>query len=89
MEICRFQIDIDMNTHKIENLSDATNTKDAINKGQLDAYKASNDAIFTNNNGEMKILTELDMDNNKIINLKNAVNKNDVINKGQLDRIQK
>ena len=27
---------IDMNTHKIENLSDATNTKDAINKGQLD-----------------------------------------------------
>ena len=27
---------IDMNTHKIENLSDATDTKDAINKGQLD-----------------------------------------------------
>ena len=30
------QTKIDMNTHKIENLSDATNTKDAINKGQLD-----------------------------------------------------
>ena len=28
--------DIDMNNHKIENLSDATNTNDAINKGQLD-----------------------------------------------------
>ena len=81
----QIQTDIDMNTHKIENLSDATNTKDAINKGQLDAYKALNDAIFTNNNGEMKILTELDMHNNKIINLRDAVNKNDVINKGQLD----
>ena len=81
----QIQTDIDMNTHKIENLSDATNTKDAINKGQLDAYKALNDEIFTNNNSKMKILTELDMDNNKIINLKNAVNKNDVINKGQLD----
>ena len=32
----QIQTDIDMNTHKIENLSDATNTKDAINKGQLD-----------------------------------------------------
>ena len=27
---------IDMNNHKIENLNDATNTDDAINKGQLD-----------------------------------------------------
>ena len=84
----QIQTDIDMNTHKIENLSDATNTKDAINKGQLDAYKALNDAIFTNNNGEMKILTELDMHYNKIINLKDAVNKNDVINKGQLDEFK-
>ena len=73
---------------KIENLSDATNTKDAFNKGQLDAYKALNDEIFTNNNGEMKILTELDMHYNKIINLKDAVNKNDVINKGQLDEFK-
>ena len=32
----QIQTEIDMNTHKIENLSDATNTKDAINKGQLD-----------------------------------------------------
>ena len=32
----QMQTKIDMNTHKIENLSDATNTKDAINKGQLD-----------------------------------------------------
>ena len=32
----KMQTKIDMNTHKIENLSDATNTKDAINKGQLD-----------------------------------------------------
>ena len=84
----QIQTDIDMNTHKIENLSDATNTKDAINKGQLDAYKALNDAIFTNNNGEMKILTEVDMHNNKIINLRDAVNKNDVINKGQLDEFK-
>ena len=84
----QIQTDIDMNTHKIENLSDATNTKDAINKGQLDAYKALNDAIFTNNNGKMKILTELDMHNNKIINLRDAVNKNDVINKGQLDEFK-
>ena len=84
----QIQTDIDMNTHKIENLSDATNTKDAINKGQLDAYKALNDAIFTNNNGEMKIVTELDMHNNKIINLRDAVNKNDVINKGQLDEFK-
>ena len=84
----QIQTDIDMNTHKIENLSDATNTKDAINKGQLDAYKALNDAIFTNNNGEMKILTELDMHNNKIINLRDAVNKNDVINKRQLDEFK-
>ena len=84
----QIQTDIDMNTHKIKNLSDATNTKDAINKGQLDAYKALNDEIFTNNNSKMKILTELDMDNNKIINLKNAVNKNDVINKGQLDEFK-
>ena len=84
----QIQTDIDMNTHKIENLSDAANTKDAINKGQLDAYKALNDAIFTNNNGEMKILTELDMDSNKIINLRDAVNKNDVINKGQLDEFK-
>ena len=84
----QIQTDIDMNTHKIENLSDATNTKDAINKGQLDAYKALNDAIFTNNNGEMKILTELDIHNNKIINLRDAVNKNDVINKGQLDEFK-
>ena len=84
----QIQTDIDMNTHKIENLSDATNTKDAINKGQLDAYKALNDAIFTNNNDEMKILTELDMHNNKIINLRDAVNKNDVINKGQLDEFK-
>ena len=84
----QIQTEIDMNTHKIENLSDATNTKDAINKGQLDAYKALNDEIFTNNNGKIKILTELDMDNNKIINLKNAVNKNDVINKGQLDEFK-
>ena len=84
----QIQTDIDMNTHKIENLSDATNTKDAINKGQLDAYKALNDAIFTNNNGEMEILTELNMHNNKIINLKDAVNKNDVINKGQLDEFK-
>ena len=30
---------IDMNNHKIENLSDATNTNDAINKGQLDEFK--------------------------------------------------
>ena len=84
----QIQTDIDMNTHKIENLSDATNTKDAINKGQLDAYKALNDTIFTNNNGEMKILTELDMHYNKIINLKDAVNKNDVINKSQLDEFK-
>ena len=84
----QIQTDIDMNTHKIENLSDATNTKDAINKGQLDVYKALNDAIFTNNNGKMKILTELDMHNNKIINLRDAVNKNDVINKGQLDEFK-
>ena len=35
----QIQTDIDMNNHKIENLSDATNIKDAINKGQLDAYK--------------------------------------------------
>ena len=84
----QIQTDIDMNTHKIENLSDATNTKDAINKGQLDAHKALNDAIFTNNNGEMEILTELNMHNNKIINLKDAVNKNDVINKGQLDEFK-
>ena len=84
----QIQTEIDMNTHKIKNLSDATNTKDAINKGQLDAYKALNDEIFTNNNSKMKILTELDMDNNKIINLKNAVNKNDVINKGQLDEFK-
>ena len=84
----QIQTEIDMNTHKIENLSDATNTKDAINKGQLDAYKALNDEIFTNNNGKMKILTELDMNNHKIINLKNAVNKNDAINKGQLDEFK-
>ena len=84
----QIQTEIDMNTHKIKNLSDATNTKDAINKGQLDAYKALNDEIFTNNNSKMKILTELNMDNNKIINLKNAVNKNDVINKGQLDEFK-
>ena len=32
----QMQTDINMNTHKIENLSDATDTKDAINKGQLD-----------------------------------------------------
>ena len=31
--------DIDLNNHKIENLSDATNTNDAINKGQLDEFK--------------------------------------------------
>ena len=35
----KMQTKIDMNTHKIENLSDATNTKDAINKGQLDSIK--------------------------------------------------
>ena len=32
----QMQTDINMNTHKIENLSDAKDTKDAINKGQLD-----------------------------------------------------
>ena len=32
----QMQTDINMNTHKIKNLSDATDTKDAINKGQLD-----------------------------------------------------
>ena len=32
----QMQTDINMNTHKIENLSDATDTKDAVNKGQLD-----------------------------------------------------
>ena len=84
----QMQTDINMNTHKIENLSDATDTKDAINKGQLDAYKAKNDEIFINNNGEMEILTELNMHNNKIINLRDAVNKNDVINKGQLDEFK-
>ena len=35
-EDMQMQTDINMNTHKIENLSDATDTKDAINKGQLD-----------------------------------------------------
>ena len=35
----QMQTDINMNTHKIENLSDATDTKDAINKGQLDSIK--------------------------------------------------
>ena len=35
----QMQTDINMNTHKIENLSDATDTKDAINKGQLDEFK--------------------------------------------------
>ena len=66
----KMQTDINMNTHKIENLSDATDTKDVINKGQLDAYKAKNDEIFINNNGEMEILTELNMHNNNIINLR-------------------
>ena len=84
----QMQTDINMNTHKIENLSDAADTKGAINKGQLDAYKAKNDEIFINNNGEMEILTELNMHNNKIINLRDAVNKNDVINKGQLDEFK-
>ena len=84
----QMQTDINMNTHKIENLSDTTDTKDAINKRQLDAYKAKNDEIFINNNGEMEILTELNMHNNKIINLRDAVNKNDVINKGQLDKFK-
>ena len=32
----QMQTDINMNTHKIENLSDARDTKDAINKSQLD-----------------------------------------------------
>ena len=32
----KMQTKIDMNTRKIENLNDATNTKDVINKGQLD-----------------------------------------------------
>ena len=84
----QIQTDIDMNTHKIENLSDATNTKDAINKGQLDAYKALNDEIFTNNNGEMKILTEIDMNTHKIENLSDATNTKDAINKGQLDEFK-
>ena len=32
----QMQTNININNHKIENLSDATDTKDAINKGQLD-----------------------------------------------------
>ena len=41
----QIQTDIDMNTHKIENLSDATNTKDAINKGQLDSVKNHSEMV--------------------------------------------
>ena len=49
----QIQTDIDMNTHKIENLSDATNTKDAINKGQLDSV-----SIHTNNQTYREIFNE-------------------------------
>ena len=35
--ILTFTENIDMNNHKITNLSDGTNDKDAVNKKQLDA----------------------------------------------------
>ena len=38
-EHATFTDNIDMNNHKIRNLSDGTDAKDAVNKKQLDALK--------------------------------------------------
>ena len=63
----QIQTDIDMNTHKIENLSDATNTKDAINKGQLDEFKNEFDRyrFFVKNHSFLDIFSYLVFDFNE------------------------
>ena len=58
---------IDMNNHKIENLSDATNIKDAINKGQLDEFKNEFDRyrFFVKNHSFLNIFSYLVFDFNE------------------------
>ena len=63
----QIQTDIDMNNHKIENLSDATNIKDAINKGQLDEFKNEFDRyrFFVENHSFLNIFSYLVFDFNE------------------------
>ena len=63
----QMQTDINMNTHKIENLSDATDTKDAINKGQLDEFKNEFDRyrFFVKNHSFLNIFSYLVFDFNE------------------------
>ena len=63
----QIQTEIDMNTHKIENLSDATNIKDAINKGQLDEFKNEFDRyrFFVKNHSFLNIFSYLVFDFNE------------------------
>ena len=71
--------------HKITNLGNGTATRDAVNRGQLDASISTVDAANLNRSGNEAMTGNLNVGNNRITNLSDGVNDTDAATKGQLD----
>ncbi|MEO9964873.1 MAG: hypothetical protein ABJF11_03740 [Reichenbachiella sp.] len=70
------QVNLDLNSHKIINLSNGTNSGDAVNKGQLDTKLNLSGGTMSG---------AINMSSNKVTNVSNGTNAGDAINKSQYD----
>lgn len=70
------QVNLNMNSNKITNLSNGTNSADAVNKGQLDTKLNLTGGTMSGS---------INMGSNKITNISNGTNSADAINKSQYD----
>ena len=74
---------IDMNSHKIINISDPTNNQDAVTKKYLTNY---HDNTKINRSGD-SMSDDLNMVNNKIINLSNPTSNQEAATKNYVDNV--
>lgn len=77
--------ELDMTNTKIRNLANATDSADAVNKGQLDFAISSIDLSSRVAKSGDTMSGALAMGSNKITGLANGVDSGDAVNKGQLD----
>ncbi|MEO9964878.1 MAG: hypothetical protein ABJF11_03765 [Reichenbachiella sp.] len=70
------QINLNMNSHKIVNVTNGTASKDAVNKGQLDTKLNLSGGTMSGN---------ITMGSNRVRGLANGSSSGDAVNKGQLD----
>ena len=74
--------DLSMNSHKITNLSEPIEPKDAATRGYIKNFTRNN---FLKLDGTNNMEGDLNVDNHKIINLSEPVDDGDVINKSYLE----